>query len=437
MTLERSYAPGPPRWFRLPWSRTRSEAPSARAGNNRLAYLVSQYPKVSHSFIRREILALEQAGWQIARFSIRGWDAELVDPDDISELGKTAFVLKGGAAGLAAAMLRQMLRAPGRFFSALVLSLRMARRSDRPFAWHLIYFAEACWLASRLAEQGITHLHAHFGTNPADVAMLVGALTGISYSITIHGPEEFDRGRAIHLAEKIRRAAFVVAISSYGRSQLYRAVEQAHWRKIEVVRCGVDAGFSTLDSVVPADTNRLVCVGRLCEQKGQRLLVMAAAALAMEGRNFSLVLVGDGEDRRDIEQLIAQHGLAGHVEITGWASAARVRQEILAARALVLPSFAEGLPIVLIEAMMLGRPVLSTYVAGIPELVIDGANGWLFPAGSREDLLAAMRACLDAPQDILQAMGEAARARAMARHGIDDQAKALTTLFESTLRGAR
>ena len=434
MTLERTYPPS--LWARLlgPFRSNlrRTSVPSRQSGR-KLAYLVSQYPKVSHSFIRREILALERRGWHITRLSVRGWDAELVDPADLSELEKTVFVLKGGAAALAAAVFSQLLRAPRRFLSALGLALRMTRSSDRPFLWHLIYLAEACWIVPRLARQGISHLHAHFGTNPAEVAMLAGHLAGIGYSLTIHGPEEFDRAPSIHLGEKIRRAEFVVAISSYGRSQLYRNVEQDHWSKIKVVHCGIDTAFSALDTVTPSEAPRLVCVGRLCGEKGQLLLVQAAATLAQEGRKFTLVLVGDGDLRPEIERLVEKYGLADHIEMIGWASAERVKQEILKSRALVLPSFAEGLPVVLMEAMCLGRPVLTTYIAGIPELVIDGKAGWLFPAGSEEELVRAMRACLETPTDILRIMGDLARVRALERHGIEDQADILTGLLETAI----
>jgi glycosyltransferase involved in cell wall biosynthesis len=437
VTLERTYPSSI--WVRLlrpiRGSAGRESLAPGRPGR-KLAYLTSQYPKVSHSFIRREILALERRGWQIVRLSIRGWDAALVDPADVSELEKTTFVLKGKAPALAAAVLSQMVRAPRRFFSALTLALRMMRSSDRPALWHLIYLAEACWIALRLARQGVSHLHAHFGTNPAEVAMLVGQLAGISYSVTIHGPEEFDRAPSIHLGEKIRRAAFVVAISSYCRSQLYRAAEQRHWHKIKVVHCGIDTEFSALDMVSPSQAPRFVCVGRLCGEKGQLLLVRAAAVLAREGREFSIVLAGDGELRPAIEALINEENLAGHIEMIGWANTDRIKREILAARALVLPSFAEGLPIVLMEAMILGRPVLSTYVAGIPELVIDGKTGWLFPAGSQDELVSAMRACLETPSDILKIMGEFARKRALERHGIEEQADTLTALFESAIERA-
>jgi hypothetical protein len=162
----------------------------------KLAYLISQYPKISHSFIRREILALEQRGWQIFRLSIRGWNADLVDPADVAELQKTTFVLKDGLLPLMASTLRRIAFSPRRFGSALVLAIQMMRWSDRPIVWHLIYLAEACWIVPHLTTRGITHLHAHFGTNSAEVAMLVSELTGISYSLTVHGSEEFEKAHS-------------------------------------------------------------------------------------------------------------------------------------------------------------------------------------------------------------------------------------------------
>jgi colanic acid/amylovoran biosynthesis glycosyltransferase len=399
----------------------------------RLAYLVNQYPKVSHSFIRREILALEQLGWQIFRLSIRGWEAKLVDPEDIIERGKTVFVLKAGALKLLLAMIALAVRSPYRFFAALALSIRMMQPSDRPIIWHLIYLAEACWIVPQLRQRDISHIHAHFGTNPAEVAMLVHELSGISYSFTIHGPDEFDT-RSIHLAEKIKRAMFVVAVSSFGRSQIFRFLEQKDWEKVKVVHCGIDRAFADLSPVVTSESKRLVCVGRLCEQKGQLLLMEAAAVLAKEKREFELILVGDGEHREAIERLIVEHNLVGKVKVTGWASANRVKEEILSARALILPSFAEGLPVVLMEAMILGKPVLSTYIAGIPELVIHGKTGWLFPAGSKDDMLFAIRSCLDTSKEVLREMAGFARARALERHNQEEQAEKLSDLLKSVVQ---
>nr|WP_314872961.1 glycosyltransferase [uncultured Pseudomonas sp.] len=397
----------------------------------RIAYFINQYPKVSHSFIRREILALERQGFEVERIALRGWDGELQDSEDIAERSKTRFVLEDGVKGLLKPLLQVIRAQPRRFFSALWLALRMGRRADRSWPYHLIYLAEACRVLQWLQAFGAEHVHAHFGTNSTEVVMLAHALGGPRYSFTLHGPEEFDKPQFLHVDEKVRRAAFVAAVSSYGRSQLYRWVAHAHWDKVKVVHCGLEAAFHTGPSVPVPAVPRLVCVGRLCEQKGQLLLLEAAQLLAAQGMPFELVLAGDGEMRAEIETLIARHGLQGQVRITGWISSAQVREELLAARALVLPSFAEGLPVVIMEAMALRRPVLTTYVAGIPELVRPGENGWLFPAGAVQELAAAMADCLGQPDEVLQRMGDAAWQRVLERHDIDTEAAKLASYFRA------
>lgn len=395
----------------------------------KVAYVVNQYPKVSHSFIRREILAIERQAIAVMRIAVRGWDAHVVDEEDIRERGRTRYVLRDGVASLVAPLLREALRSPARFFSTLRLAVHMSRKADRGLAYHLIYFAEACKVAAWLRTDAVDHLHAHFGTNSAEVAMLAHGLTDIPYSFTVHGSEEFDKPEYMGLGEKIRRSAFVVAITSYTRSQLYRWVDQAHWHKVQIVHCGLDRAFHDVPAVPVPAVPRLVNVGRLCEQKGQLLLVEAAAKLASEGMDFELVLAGDGEMRPAIEVAIARHGLQRQVRITGWISSADVRAEILAARALVMSSFAEGLPVVIMEAMALRRPVLTTHITGIPELVLHGENGWLFPPGALTELAAAMKACLTSPLDTLDAMGARARQRVLERHDIDREAQRLADLF--------
>ena len=186
---------------------------------------------------------------------------------------------------------------------------------------------------------------------------------------------------------------------------------------------------SRLTVGAPSSFRRFVCVGRLCEQKGQLLLIEATHRLAAEGTDFELVLVGDGELRADIEALIVRYGLRNKIRMTGWISGDQVRDEIVAAQAMVLPSFAEGLPVVLMEAMALRRPVIGTYVAGIPELIIPGEHGWLVPAGDIVALAEAMRACLDAPGEVLAAMGEAGCKRVLERHSVDVAAAKLRRLF--------
>ena len=397
----------------------------------RIAYFINQYPKVSHSFIRREILALERQGFVVQRIALRGWDAELVDAEDVSERDKTQYVLQGGVKELLVPVLQVLRAQPRRFLSALWLALRMGQRADRPWPYHLVYLSEACRVLIWLQAFGAEHVHAHFGTNSTEVVMLANVLGGPAYSFTVHGPEEFDKPQFIHLGEKVRRAAFVAAISSYGRSQLFRWVAHAHWPRVKVVHCGLERAFHEVAAVAVPSAPRLVCVGRLCEQKGQLLLLEAARILAAQGVEFEIVLAGDGEMRAEIEALIARHGLQAQVRITGWISSEQVRAEILAARALVLPSFAEGLPVVIMEAMALRRPVLTSYVAGIPELVKEGVNGWLFPAGAVDELVAALADCLAQPVEVLQRMGEAAYQRVLERHDIDTEAAKLANLFRA------
>lgn len=400
----------------------------------KLAYLINQYPKVSHTFIRREIAALERRGATVCRYALRGWDAEVADPADRDEKARTHYLLRGGLLPLLVAMLAVACTRPRRWGAALRLAWRMSRLDHRlPF--HLAYLGEACALLRDLRGKGVEQLHAHFGTNATEVAMLCRVLGGPPFSFTVHGPEEFDNVAQLGLGEKIRRANAVVAISSHGRSQLWRWCGAAEWPKVHVVHCGLEpAFFGEQETPVPR-APRLVCVGRLCVQKGQLLLVDAAAMLRADGIPFELVLAGDGEMRPQVEAAIARHGLGAHVRITGWISSAQVRDELLAARALVLTSFAEGLPVVIMEAMSLGRPVLATWVAGIPELVRDGKEGWLFAAGSTEAAAAAMRTCLAASAEELQAMGSAGRQRVLARHHVDTEAARLAAVWE-TARGA-
>ncbi|APO82406.1 glycosyltransferase [Pseudomonas putida] len=398
----------------------------------RIAYFINQYPKVSHSFIRREILALERQGVEVQRIALRGWDAELQDAEDSSEQARTRYVLQRGIKGLLAPSWQVLRAQPRRFFQALWLAMRLGLRADRAWPYHLVYLAEACQVLQWLQAGEANHVHAHFGTNSTEVVMLANMLGGPAYSFTVHGPEEFDKPQFLHMGEKVRRAAFVAAVSSYGRSQLFRWVAHDHWAKVKVVHCGLERSFHEVAPVGVPTAPRLVCVGRLCEQKGQLLLLEAARVLAARSIAFELVLAGDGEMRGQIEALIARHGLQQQVRITGWLSSAQVREEILAARALVLPSFAEGLPVVIMEAMALRRPVLTTYVAGIPELVRPGENGWLFPAGAVDELAAAMADCLAQPAEALQRMGEAARQRVLQRHDIDTEAARLASYFKAS-----
>jgi glycosyltransferase involved in cell wall biosynthesis len=395
-----------------------------------VGYLVNQYPQTSQSFIRREIAALEAGGLRVERYSLRAAPAHLVEPADVAERGRTKVVLAEGSVKLGLAVLGNLVFRPGAFLRSLRLALRVGRRSERGMLVHLIYLAEACVLRGWLVRDRVSHLHAHFGTNSATVAMLCRELGGPPYSWTCHGPEEFDSPRQLALGEKVRRSAFTVAISEFGRSQLYRWCELADWPRIHVVRCVVDSLFLNGDSThQKAEAGRLVSIGRLSEQKGFGVLIEAAAILRKEGVPFTLTILGDGDLRPQLQSAIDRNDLKNSVILAGWADGAQVRQELRRSRALVMASFAEGLPVVLMEALALGRPVVATQIAGIPELVEPGVCGWLVPAGSAEALAAAMKAALAATIDELARMGTAGAERVARMHRAEIESAKLAKLF--------
>ncbi len=400
----------------------------------RIAYLVNRYPAAPHTFIRREIVELEKLGLAVERFSIRDSSHDLVDPADLVELAKTRVVLTAGAPALLLAGLWALFTRPRRFVAAAAACARLAGPSDRGLVPHLSYLAGACLLA-RWLDGRVRHLHAHFGSNPASVALLFHVLTGLPYSFTVHGTETFDNPEAQSLDDKVRHAAFVVSASDFGRGLLYRWSELESWPRVHVVRCGVDEGFLGAPPSRPPLLPRLACVARLSKEKAHLLLVEAAARLAAEGLEFEIALVGDGPLRGEIEALIERRGLQDRVKVLGWSTGEQVRRELLAARALVLPSLAEGLPVVIMEALALGRPVISTYVAGIPELVTPGLSGWLVPAGSVDELADAMREALTASTERLEEMGRAGAARVAQHHNAAIEAARLARLFEAAVAG--
>ena len=316
---------------------------------------------------------------------------------------------------------------------ALAAAIGLARRSERGVIWHAIYLAEACLLRQRLSAMEVDHVHVHFGTNVASVALLCRRLGGPPYSVTIHGPEEFDAPRQLALSEKIHHASFIVAISQFTRSQLYRWAAFTDWGKIHVIHCGLDEMFLSATLTPIPERRRLVNIGRLSEQKGQLLLIEAAALLHAQGLDFELVIVGDGPLRNELERRIDERGLRGQVRITGFQDNHGVRRELEAAGTLVLPSFAEGLPVVVMEALALGRPVISTYIAGIPELVQSGQHGWLVPAGAIEPLATAMAAALTTEAIHLETMGHAGLTRVAQRHDVNIGTSRLAELFRNTL----
>ena len=393
----------------------------------KVAYLLNTYPVPSGTFIKREIAALERQGTPITRFAVRPWDGgELVDADDRAEHEKTHYILKAGMPAILKATARVKLRRLGRWLKASQVAGKLALRAQNPLK-PFIYLMEAAYLLEQTEAQGITHIHAHFGTNAAAVAMLCHLLGGPTYSFTVHGPDELHDAPFQAYDLKIGHAAFIAAITDFARAELLRIGGYEHADKIHVVPCGLDLrDFKPTEAVT--EKPHFVCVGRLCPQKAQRLIPEAIAPIAQEHPDLHIELVGDGEDRELIESEIARLGLQQHITLSGWADNSEVRAKISASRALLLPSFAEGLPIVIMESFALKRPVISTYIAGIPEL-LDSGCGWIVPAGSVPKLRRAIEDAIIASPKSMTEMGQEGRARIEARHDIEGSAKLLRELM--------
>ncbi|WP_188149401.1 glycosyltransferase [Teredinibacter waterburyi] len=398
----------------------------------KICYFVNQYPKVSHTFIRREILALETLGVEVVRIAARNTPAELVDPLDQQEMEKTRCIATGSKAALISSALLVAVSSPLFFFRALIASVKLALNDRNRFVSYCIYLIEACLLQRICKKENIQHIHAHFATNSATVAMLVKLLGGPSYSFTVHGPEEFDKPLQISLSEKISSAAFVVAITSYCTSQLYRWCEFADWNKMLEVHCAVDPELLAKPRLPITSNTHFVSIGRLCEQKGQMLLLAAIAQLKRKGVNIQLDLIGDGELRPEIEAFILANDLSTSVKLLGWQSTAQIVDTLDRSCALLLPSFAEGLPVVIMESYARARPVLSTYIAGIPEL-IDADNGWLVAAGNVDALAAKIELITETPLDVISNLGSVGFERVSARHNSLTEANKLAEKFAEVI----
>lgn len=388
----------------------------------KIAYVLNTYPQPSHSFIRREICALEDIGHDVVRFAMRASETPLIDGQDRAEKDKTEYVLSEGVGELVKAAWAAVRRDAGGFGEALRAAWQMGAVSQVGRLRHMIYLAEAAYVAQRCREEDIRHAHAHFGTNAAVVAMLSSMLGGPKFSFTVHGPEEFDAPRALSLGAKMAQADFIVAISQFGRSQLCRWAAPEDWERIEVVHCGIEPAKFASPQPLPDGPLRLLAIGRLVEQKGQLALIKA---MAQVHKDVHLTLVGDGEMRGQIEALIAQHGLGGSVTLAGWQDEAQIMAHLAASHVLVMPSFAEGLPMVVMEAMAAARPVLATYIAGTPELVRGGKTGWLVPAGDVEALARMIDHAAQQPKALLAQMGAAGRERVLQRHDVAQEAQKL------------
>ncbi|MGA8746100.1 MAG: glycosyltransferase [Solirubrobacterales bacterium] len=407
-----------------------------------IAYLCSEYPAISHTFVLREVEALRQRNLEIATFTIRRTNPErLLSEADRREAARTVSILPPRWGRLLAAHMKLLARSPRAYLATLAFSLGLARPGARGRLWQLFYFAEAGFLWNECHNRGIRHIHAHLANAAADIAMLTAHLgsnlgpgEAWSWSFTMHGPTEFFDLRHYRLAEKLSSARFVICISDFARSQLMALAEPKAWSHFHVVHMGVPVEtFTPAKSAnTIANIPNILYVGRLVPEKGQAVLLEAVALLATRGHEISVTLVGDGALRPDLERRAEQLGLGSTTSFLGAVGQDEIRNLYERASIFCLPSFAEGVPVVLMEAMAMGVPVISTRIAGIPELVEDGQSGFLVSPGRADELADRLEKLLADPL-LCQRLGRAGRDKILQDFDAQMLATQLSELFSQEL----
>ena len=401
----------------------------------RLAYLVSQYPAVSHTFILREVQALRCLGFEIRVASINAPDrpAARLTADERQEEGATFYVKRAGVAGALRAHLATLLARPLDYGRGLLFALSLGGTDVRKIGYGVLYFVEAVMLGHWMAPQGLTHLHVHFATPAATVGLIASRVFPIGFSMTVHGPDEFYDAPGYRLAEKIAGAAFVCCIGAYARSQLMKLSPVADWTKFEVSPLGVDAAvFAPRPFREAPDPFEVICVGRLVPAKGQHILVAAVDRLVKEGRHICLRFVGDGPDRSSLEADVAARGLGAAVVFEGAVNQDRIRALYAQADAFALASFAEGIPVVLMEAMAMEIPCVTTWITGIPELIRNGVDGLLVPPSDDAALAQALAVLMDEAA-VRRRLGAAGRTRVLEAYNLSRNTERLAAIFRRRL----
>jgi glycosyltransferase involved in cell wall biosynthesis len=401
----------------------------------RVAYLVSRYPAASHAFIQREVEALRALGVEVHTFSIHASAAsDLLTARDRDAARATFALFPPHWWALLGAQLLVLSRHPLAWLRAFRAAARLPGAS-LPTRMRYLLGAVAVWRECR--RRGVGHVHAHFTSPAADVAQLVGELGRdgdgpSSWSFTAHGTDILDDNPA-RLAEKIRRADAVVCVSDFGRGRLMSLVDAMHWEKLRVVRCGVDRQW--LAAECPASPGqhggavRVLTVGRIEREKGHRVLLDALNSLKRRGMTVHWTLVGDGSLRDSLRRRVEDLGLGGQVVLSGNVGQDRIRSCYLDAHLFCLPSLGEGVPVVLMEAMASGLPVVASQIMGVPELVEHGVSGLLVPPGRPEALADAIEGLARDP-GLRRRMGEAGRRRVARDYHSERSAVELRALFE-------
>ncbi|HTW79616.1 MAG TPA: glycosyltransferase family 4 protein [Terracidiphilus sp.] len=400
-----------------------------------LAYLVSQYPMLSMIFVLREVVQLRELGFRIDVASINSPDRapEHLTAQESAEARRTYYLKQRGLRGAVGAHFQTLLTNFTGYLIGLRLAFQLSGLDLKRLAFSLGYFTEALMVGRWMKDSHHHHLHVHLGSQAATVGLYVRHTFGFGLSITIHGPDEFYDAQGHYLEEKIAAADFVCCISSFARSQLMKCSPHPHWKKLFVSRLGVDpALFSPSPIRVRPNTFEILCVGRLIPAKGQHILIEAADHLLRQGWQVRLRLVGRGPDESSLRELAARLGNAESVVFEGAVNQDRIRDLYAKADIFCIPSFAEGIPVVLMEAMAMGIPCVTTRITGIPELIRDGIDGLLVTPSDVIDLADALvRLMRDAT--LREHLSRSGRARVMEHYHLRRNVEHLAEIFEEQI----
>jgi colanic acid/amylovoran biosynthesis glycosyltransferase len=401
----------------------------------RLAYLVSEYPAVSHTFILREVRRLRAMNFEVRVASINPGRQALcqMTAEEHGEARATFYIKTVGAAGAVRAHFATIFRRPAAYLRGLSFAVRLAGADLKRLVFALFYFVEAVMLGRWMELQSLSHVHVHFANSAAQVALIASRIFPIQYSLTVHGPDEFYDTRGLRLKEKIAGASFVTCISHFATSQLMMLSPPAQWHKFEIAPLGVDPTIFRPHSFRSApDPFEVLCVGRLVAAKGQHVLLDATDRLVRKGVRIRLRLIGDGSERASLEQGAARRKLKPYVIFEGSINQDRIREFYCGADAFVLASFAEGVPIVLMEAMAMEIPCVATYVGGVPQLIRDDVDGLLVPPADVRALVSAIERLIADPGLRLR-LGAAGRARVLERYNLEPNVIRLAKIFSAQL----
>ena len=402
--------------------------------NKRLAYLVGHYPGVSLTFILREVLLIREAGIRVETVSINPAEPSqdgFTDTEQAEQRG-TFYVKTRKPLLILGDHLRCLVSRPARYIRGLMHAAWLGGTDPRTLVLHLLYFAEAVVLGEWMIRRNLRHVHVHFAVNTATVALIASRIYPVRYSISVHGPNEFYGVEQYRLREKIAGAAFLCCIGQYCRSQLMRISDPRQWNKLHIVRLGVDPEVFRPVSRPSRETVSILCVGRLVPEKGQAILLQATSLLVQNGRNVHVQFAGNGPSRQMLEELARTLDITSAVTFHGSVNQTRLRELLESTDIFVLPSFAEGIPVALMEAMSMEIPCVSTFVAGIPELIHSGQDGLLVPPSDAQLLFEALDELVQ-DSDRRSDLGKAGRQTVMQRYNLRPNVQRLAEVFTANL----